>query len=100
MHGVLVACLTVSGASRAQTPNAASQASEDILYVTNRAAVILENEASTYSSARSHSLGFGSVQVIGADVTSSVMTEPKEIGRFPSTPYALEKIAIIIFDLT
>lgn len=89
----LFGCLTVSGASRAQTLNAASQASEDILYVTNRATVILENGASTYSSDRSHSLAFGSVQVVGADVTSSVMTEPKEIGRFPSTPYALEKIS-------
>ena len=52
----LFGCLTVSGASRAQALNAASQASEDILYVTNRATVILENGASTYSSDRSHSL--------------------------------------------
>ena len=83
--------LAISNPSTAEEANQAALDSTDILYVTNRSPLVLENGASSYSSERSHSFGFGSVQVLGADASNSVVAEPIEIGRFPETPYSLEK---------
>lgn len=91
LRALMLGFFMFSNPSEAQTPNNTAQVSEDVLYVTNRAPVTLENGASSYNSDRSHSLAFGSVQVVGSDVASSMMTEMKEIGRFPITPYSIEK---------
>lgn len=79
--------------SKADEENDALLGSKNILYLTNRAPVLLENGAASYSSDRSHSLAFGSVDVFGSDIGSSVLGAPAELGRFPNTPYSLEKYA-------
>lgn len=63
----------------------------DIFYVTNRAPMGTENGSILYGVDRSHSLAFGSVEVLGQDATNSTVGEPAEMGRFPETPYSLEK---------
>jgi esterase/lipase superfamily enzyme len=64
----------------------------EILYLTNRAPVTLENGAVSYGSGRSHSLAFGTVSVLGDDVATASVSTPTELGRFPNAPYQLERI--------
>jgi esterase/lipase superfamily enzyme len=63
----------------------------EILYLTNRAPVTLENGAPSYGAGRSHSLAFGTVTVVGDDVATAGVSVPTELGRFPSAPYRLER---------
>jgi esterase/lipase superfamily enzyme len=75
----------------AQVSELPQQSKVDIFYVTNRAPVRTESGSMLYGVDRSHSLAFGSVEVLGQEATNSIVREPSEMGRFPETPYSLEK---------
>lgn len=95
LRAVLFAALAaapgaIAGPAWPQTAQAAAEPIE-ILYLTNRAPVTLENGAVSYGAGRSRSLAFGTVSVAGDEAATAGVSAPTEIGRFPSSPYRLEQ---------
>lgn len=89
---ILVAMLTIGGSSLADDANMAASDVTEILYVTNRSPITLEDGEYSYAADRSHSLAFGAIHAFGRDAASSSLSAPIELGRFPDTPYPLEKV--------
>lgn len=87
----LIAIAASSYMTSAQSLELQNQPKADIFYATNRAPATSATGEMTYGAERSHSLAFGSVDVFGKDADNSVIGQPTEIGRFPETPYSLEK---------
>lgn len=87
----LVGVTATSLLANAQSLQSQDPSKVDIFYATNRAPASSPNGTMTYGAERSHSLAFGSVDVFGKDADNSVIGQPTEIGRFPETPYSLEK---------
>jgi esterase/lipase superfamily enzyme len=87
----LIGVAASSFVANAQSPELQDQPKVDIFYATNRAPATSATGSMTYGAERSHSLAFGSVDVFGKDANNSVIGQPAEIGRFPETPYSLEK---------
>jgi esterase/lipase superfamily enzyme len=79
-----------ASSQNAEAPGAAPPPVE-ILYLTNRAPVALENGGIAYGAGRSHSLAFGTVSVAGDEAATESVSTPTEIGRFPNAPYRLEQ---------
>lgn len=65
----------------------------DVFYVTDRARAAREDGSLSYGAERSYNLAYGAVEVSSSEATSAVVAQPGEIGRFPATPYPLEKVA-------
>jgi esterase/lipase superfamily enzyme len=63
----------------------------DVFYITNRAPETAQDGTLTYGAERSHSMAFGRVPVFGHQAETAVVGTPVELGRFPVTPYALER---------
>jgi len=85
-------CLSAPpGAVTASAP-VAPRATLDIFYVTNRAPIAREDGTVSYSAGRSHALAFGTVAVSGNDADGAAVATPSEVGRFPATPYGLERV--------
>lgn len=63
----------------------------EVFYLTDRARAVREDGAPSYGAARSYNLAYGAVGVSGSEAESAVAAPPSEIGRFPATPYPLEK---------
>jgi esterase/lipase superfamily enzyme len=63
----------------------------EVFYVTNRAPIAGDDGTATYGHDRSHSLAFGSIAVSGHDAEGAIAAPPNELGRFPATPYAMER---------
>jgi len=63
----------------------------EVFYITNRAPETTQDGTLTYGAERSHSLAFGSVPVFGHEAETAVVGAPVELGRFPHTPYAVER---------
>lgn len=88
----LAGCLSSPGPDRAATASAPAAARPvDVFYVTDRAPARREDGGGSYSAERSHQLSFGSVAVLGADAEGATVSPATEIGRFPATPYAIER---------
>lgn len=86
-----VATVSLIGSSFAEDSATAEIIENNLLYITNRNPIVLENGSTAYGEERHHSLGFGAVHVFGTDATGYNTGEINEIGRFPNTPYSLEK---------
>lgn len=81
-----------SGAPLAADEAGATVEPVDVFYITNRAPETAQDGTSTYGAERSHSMAFGSVPVFGHEAETAVVGAPVELGRFPSSPYALERM--------
>lgn len=87
-----VALCLLAGSAASQPAEGTGPAEPlEVLYLTNRAPVTLENGALSYGAERSHSLAFGTVSVAGDDAATAGVSAPTEIGRFPTAPYRLEQ---------
>lgn len=87
-------CQSVSPAANVINPGASGGGGSalDIFYVTNRASIARQDGTVSYNSGRSHALAFGEVAVSGRDADAAFVAPPVEMGRFPATPYGLERV--------
>ena len=63
----------------------------EVFFITNRAPETTQDGKPTYGAERSHSLAFGTVPVYGQEAETAVVGTPVELGRFPDSPYELER---------
>ncbi len=63
----------------------------EVFFITNRAPESQQDGRPTYGAERSHSMAFGVVPVFGRDAETAVVGTPVELGRFPESPYELER---------
>jgi len=83
--------LLASPASFAAPESPPSVEPVEVFYITNRAPEITQDGHATYGAERSHSMAFGIVPVFGHEAETSVVGTPVELGRFPDSPYELER---------
>ena len=86
-----IATVSMLGSSWADDSSNNGTVENNLLYITNRNPIVSENGSIAYGEERHHSLGFGAVHVYGNDASGYNIGETSEIGRFPNTPYTLEK---------
>lgn len=80
-----------AGAPLAADEAGSRAAPVEVFYITNRASERLQDESLTYGADRSHSMVFGVVPVSGHEAETAVVGTPVELGRFPASPYDLER---------
>ncbi|HEY8124373.1 MAG TPA: alpha/beta hydrolase [Methylocystis sp.] len=84
----LAGCVSTGGDAGGQGHSRAL----DVFYVTDRARAAREDGSLSYGAERSYNLAYGAVEVSSSEAASAVVAPPGEIGRFPATPYPLEKV--------
>lgn len=89
---VFAAASIFSGVLSAEPQNAGENGNTNVFYFTNREQEILPTGVLSYGAERSRSLYFGVASVTGRTASDEIITDVKQIGNYPPTPYAVERV--------